>query len=343
MRPLAVHNVIAEFQGRFATPRTATRLIVVHHAADHYKQATGIEDVRAIRDWHVKGRGWGGIGYHEVCAEAVNDGPVACYLVSDPNTQRAHIAKRNHEAFGICCATDFGTGLPAEKWVDALAQRVAAALDRWPNAKVLGHREAALPGHGTACPGGAWAAWKPRLMERVAELRRRPVLAYSPDTSILAGPQVSQDALRATLRGHGDAETLAGAYTYLGRLTGAGNVLPWAQAWHETAGFTSPRWREARNPAGLGATDDGAWGSVFRTIEAGVFAHYAHLLCYAAPEHPQPLQGISLLSPRREALARTHGLGSAPLWWMLTGKWSTDPDYIAKIIRVANDLFGEGR
>lgn len=169
--------------------------------------------------------------------------------------------------------------------------------------------------------------------------------AFSPDTPILAGPSVPLDALRAVLRRVPDANRIAAAYTTLGHLTGAGNMMPVAQAWHETGGFASPRWREANNPAGLGATDDGAWGATFATPEAGILAQYAHLICYASAPHElrEPLAGLALLSPRRDALARTHGLGVAPLWAGLSRRWATDPEYAAKVLRVAGDLFGEGR
>jgi hypothetical protein len=95
------------------------------------------------------------------------------------------------------------------------------------------------------------------------------------------------------------------------------------------------------NPAGLGATNDGAEGARFATIEAGVAAQYAHLLCYAArPEAlPPELYNLSLTSPRRAALQGAFGLGSAPTWEALNGRWAyPGPTYGQDILRIAGEI-----
>jgi N-acetylmuramoyl-L-alanine amidase-like protein len=160
-------DVRREFQGQFAAPRPTTRLLVVHHAAANYTPVNGIDDVRAIARYHVQTRGWSGVGYHEILAEQTPGGPIACYVTSDPLTIRAHIWGRNHEAFGICMAADFTHGLPPQKWIDALSLRLVEARRRWTNATIVGHKDSALSGHGTSCPGERWAAWKPALVRQV--------------------------------------------------------------------------------------------------------------------------------------------------------------------------------
>jgi hypothetical protein len=175
------YHVESEFQGHFVAPRTATRYLVVHHAAASYAQQLGINDVRSIRNYHVNHHGWAGIGYHEVLAEETQNGLVGCYIVSNPLTMRAHTWGRNHEAFGICMAADFSQGIPAQKWIDALSLRLVEAKRRWPAAQIVGHRDITLPGHGTACPGTMWATWKPALLRQVeVMLGQQPPTAPDP-------------------------------------------------------------------------------------------------------------------------------------------------------------------
>jgi hypothetical protein len=133
------------------------------------------------------------------------------------------------------------------------------------------------------------------------------------------------------------------AYSAFGELTSIGNLRPFAQAWKETGGFTSRRFLSNLNPAGLGATNDGAEGAVFATIAAGVAAQYAHLLCYAAKpgELSATLATLQLLSPRRERLAQTFGLGSAPTWEALNGRWAfPGPTYGQDILTIAEHIAG---
>jgi hypothetical protein len=121
-------------------------------------------------------------------------------------------------------------------------------------------------------------------------------------------------------------DSIVMSYCAYGELTDLGNLFPFAQAAKETGWFASERWRKSYNPAGLGATDDGAWGGHFDTASAGIFAHYAHLLCYAAPDvQLNPVQKmIARLSPRREALIGAYGLGAANNSWLnLSLKWNS--------------------
>lgn len=349
-------DLSSQYQGGFTKPRRSTELLIVHHAAAHYKQATGPQDVAAIANWHIRGNGWSGIGYHEVLAEETNGGRIVAYLVSNPETQRAHIALQNDIAFGICCATDFGTGLPARKWIDALADRLAVAQRRWPSARILGHKEAARPGHGTSCPGTRWAEWKPQLLDAV----QQRLQSSAPAATILNGPSVPTTTLIAYLDPRTphltwqQRESIVCAYTSWGELTTVGNVRPFAQAVKEASErdtngiyrpFNSRRFLANLNPAGMGATNDGAEGAKFFTIASGIVAQFAHLLCYAAkPESlPTELAILQTLSPRRAALMRTFGLGSAPTWESLNGKWAyPGPTYGQDILRLADEIAGAG-
>lgn len=158
--------------------------------------------------------------------------------------------------------------------------------------------------------------------------------------NILNGPKIHRAKLEEFFKRHSPREyqihgaKVINAYEVFGDVTSIGNLWPFAQAWLETGGFKSPRWIESFNPAGLGATDDGAWGASFNTIAEGVMAQYAHLLCYAGKEYTIPLEYFALMSPRRFALKNAYGLGCAPTWQELSGRWATDPMYYVKISKL---------
>jgi hypothetical protein len=168
------YNMIARFQGGYRDMRSKTDLIIVHHAAALYKQLTGAEDVQAVANYHVNTKKWPGIGYHCCIAEEENGGPVARYDVSNSQLERAHIYGLNDRAVGVSCLTNF-TGMPDQKWIDGLAVVVGEWAERWPKARIMGHGEVALPGHGTLCPGPRWHDWKPTLLRLV----NKPLLSVA--------------------------------------------------------------------------------------------------------------------------------------------------------------------
>lgn|GEM_PF-4573497 len=166
---MQIHDVQDKLQGGYTRKRTSDEFITVHHAADHYPQHTGLGDIEAVRKWHMEqGNKWPGIGYHIALAEATNGGLVEAYLLGDLGIQRAHVWGQNHRAVGIACLTDFGSAMPGEKWVLALAEAIRTLIrPSMPQAKIVGHKEITLPGHGSACPGAQWLTWKPRLISLV--------------------------------------------------------------------------------------------------------------------------------------------------------------------------------
>lgn len=175
----------SEFQGTYTALRRMTRYIVIHHAAALYPQRFAIEDIRSVHAYHLS-KGWPGIGYHRVLAETTNGGSIGDFLVSNPNLQRVHVAFRNHEAYGISCLTNFDSHpnkLPSAKWIEALAVAVAEAKHEWIQAEIVGHRDIALPGYGTACPGSRWHDWKGDLFAEVERvLRPKPPAWHAYET-----------------------------------------------------------------------------------------------------------------------------------------------------------------
>lgn len=170
---MIVLDLSKQYQGGFTARRKRTPYRVVHHAAALYRSPD--HALGAVWDWHVNQKGWPGIGYHEVLVEH-EDGTIGAITLSDPMSQRAHVWGRNHEAFGISCLTDFNDRsrfpdrLPTEPWIAALAERLRFWGEQpgFGRSEIVGHRDIALPGYGTACPGHRWDDWKADLLQRVA-------------------------------------------------------------------------------------------------------------------------------------------------------------------------------
>lgn len=166
---LPLTNVIGLYKAEGATQqpdRRVTRYIVIHHAAWTYAPGAALKSIFTYHSskWPKYGR----IGYHEVIQEERNHALV-CYQVNPPNMQCANVANRNHECFGICAATNF-TGAPSDMWLNALAERAAAAKRIWPDAQIVGHTDVALKGFETTCPGPRWKEWRPTLLNRIQAL-----------------------------------------------------------------------------------------------------------------------------------------------------------------------------
>ena len=165
-----------------------------------------------------------------------------------------------------------------------------------------------------------------------------------PDATILNGYNISNDVLRFVRIGKKpikDYNRIIEAYAVFGRLTTMGNLLPFAQAAHETGWFTSDRWVKNNNPAGLGATNDGAMGFVADSIEEGILAQYAHLTAYALPLLSMSVLQLGILGfdPRGRIMRGDNLLGSAPRWIDLNGRWAVPgTTYGQRIIEIANQL-----
>lgn len=242
----------------------------------------------------------------------------------------------NQRSIGIECHYTPGEPLPQAKMVDALTLLVMDLRTRFPSIEdVATHRHTAIPRGRKIDPSfftdAQFEAWRQSMIVN--------------DIPIQSKVNASIDQLRhkLTIRGVRDWQIvpIVSAYTAYGELTSAGNVYPLAQAIHETGWFTSERWVQSYNPAGLGATNDGAWGGRFSNVSEGVFAQFAHLMVYATKpeENSFILEQFTRLSPRYEPAVRLYGRGSARTWVGLNGKWAfPGTTYGQKIIEIANWL-----
>ena len=124
--------------------------IILHHSAgkDYY-----LSDFEAIRRFHIDIRGWNDIGYHRVIERVGTD--IVVNQGRDYNEQGAHCPGMNARSLGICVVGNFETGKMDEAMKFAVIREVREQMLRFdiPAKNVLRHRDAALPGHGTACPG----------------------------------------------------------------------------------------------------------------------------------------------------------------------------------------------
>jgi len=128
--------------------------LVVHHSGVDVDSSA-----YAIAAYHVRSLGWPGIGYHFLVHW---DGTTE--YVGDIGQARYNVARRNQEVVGICLPGDFTHREPEAAQLEAarlLLANLQFALGWF--VPIVGHKEVALPGYGTACPGDTWDNWKPAL------------------------------------------------------------------------------------------------------------------------------------------------------------------------------------
>jgi hypothetical protein len=321
-----------------------SRLVLHHTVVPTEAQWRGLPTMRGMQGYYA-GLGWTS-GPHLYAA------PDGIWLATPMSRVGIHAGAGNGSvsqgwySIGLEMVGAFDAARPVGAvWANALAVMAGLAqrLKIPPRQLISLHRDYSAK----SCPG--WAVTKDWAWAAVeSALAADAPAAGHP---ILGGPSVPASDLvtildrRAAHLSWQQRSSLTCAYTTFGELTGIGNLRPFAQAIKETGWFTSRRFLDNLSTAGLGATNDGADGARFPSIAAGVAAQYAHLLCYAAKPGalPQALLTLSELSPRRSALIGAYGLGCAPTWEGLNGKWaSPGPTYGEDILTIAAALAGGG-
>ena len=127
-------------------PGTIQR-IVIHHTATPASTTP-----QAIARYHVRERGWPGIGYHYVIAA---DGTV--YQTNPPTSVSYHVRAFNPESIGIALVGDFTAEPPPATQLRAAAElirSIRSLLGR--ELPVFGHRDL----NATQCPGNTWHEWR---------------------------------------------------------------------------------------------------------------------------------------------------------------------------------------
>lgn len=135
--------------------RRRTDYIVLHCSATRAVQNIGAKE---IRQWH-RAQGWSDIGYHYVIRR---DGTVETGRAPDTSVG-SHVKGHNANSVGICLVGGLNnaTYAPENNFTSAqwfaLKGLLAKLLKKYPDAKILGHRD--FPGVQKACPCFAAKAW----------------------------------------------------------------------------------------------------------------------------------------------------------------------------------------
>lgn len=127
-----------------------------------YSGSTLNEDLDRLATIYQVGynRGWGGFPYHFVASP---NGRV--FYTCSVSVFGAHVARRNHELIGIALMGNFTQHPPGQAQLCAAGLALLAAFEFTGALRdVRGHREWALPGEGTVCPGNTWWTWQRDLL-----------------------------------------------------------------------------------------------------------------------------------------------------------------------------------
>jgi len=133
---LVIREVPLKWRGNLVK-RPKTAYIVLHHAE---ASRCSVED---IHRWH-QNQGWSGIGYHYLVRK---DGSI--WRGRPEMLVGAHCRGYNDKSVGVCAEGDYEREQMPPEQEAAIVRLVQDLLQRYPGAKVVGHREL-VP---TACPG----------------------------------------------------------------------------------------------------------------------------------------------------------------------------------------------
>lgn len=169
--------------------------IIVHHTAEHVnQQRSPMQLMRAIYYYHTKTKGWGDIGYNFVIDA---HGNIYEGRAGGPKAVGAHTAYHNVGSVGISLMGNFQQEKPTpyqQKSLEILiadqALRFGIDIDgkshflHTTSYNVSGHRDVAVDGHGTACPGVNLHALLPEIRRnsiKILELLRDKVRTSTRD------------------------------------------------------------------------------------------------------------------------------------------------------------------
>lgn len=131
------------------------RMITFHHTGDYeaFYGTTYSETIAQLqkdRNCHCNERGWGDIGYHFAIDRA---GRV--WQLRSLRYQGAHVWGRDEHNIGVVVLGNFELQSPTAQQCDRIRQfaPLLRRIYKLPASCIHTHREIALPGHGTLCPG----------------------------------------------------------------------------------------------------------------------------------------------------------------------------------------------
>lgn len=248
--------------------------IVVHYSATYGDQNLTVKDIdRMHRD-----RGWKMVGYHFVIRR---DGMIE--NGRPENTIGAHVGGQNTGKIGICWLGGLNRATGPDKGVDnrtaaqtdALIWLIRDLLKRYPDAKVVGHRDLA----NTQCPGFDVPAWWAKV-QKVSAAKPKPAVPNAPAKT----QSVGEDKSHIVQPGEtwwGIANMHGIAVADLARFNGASPVDILLAGRHLTLVDDLPRAEQAippvATPAPLPGADKGDW-LLARLIDifAGLASLFGH-------------------------------------------------------------------
>ena len=157
------------------TRRTATRRIILHHAA------AVTCTPQQVHRWHL-GNGWSGIGYHFLVRK---DGTV--YRGRPEDTVGAHAGNNNYDSIGVCFEGSFDREKMGETQKRAGQELVAYLKGKYAITQVQRHSDV----NATGCPGGHFP------FDEIAGARAETAASAAADTG--AAPAASYGGTAVTL------------------------------------------------------------------------------------------------------------------------------------------------
>jgi hypothetical protein len=120
--------------------------LCIHHSAG----SSGSVD--EFRREHMA-KGWNDIGYHSVIGNGLGMPDGKCEPGRPDAVKGSAVWGRNTGLLHVCLVGDFTQRAPTRAQLDTLGEWLRHRSKAYGATKAVGHKELALPGHGTLCPG----------------------------------------------------------------------------------------------------------------------------------------------------------------------------------------------
>lgn len=305
-----IKNLVKENKYSVKCPFEMTpEIIVVHNTAN---DASAVNEIKYMINNNNQ------VSYHY----AVDDRVIVQGIPEDRNAWHAGDGaygegNRNGIAIEICYSKSGG-----KKFEDAeiLATKLIAEKLKergWGIDKVKKHQDFS----GKYCPHRTLDKGWTRFLNMVQD--ELNILNKANGIAIMGKSTKSAATLQAVLQSKNPAlnqrfKNIANTYLKIGAKYNVKGDIAFCQMAHETGWlkFGGQVSESQNNFAGIGATNGGAKGAVFASIEDGVTAHIQHLYAYAT-SLDLPI-GERLIDPRFNLVKR----GIAPNWTYLNGRWA---------------------
>lgn len=136
-------------------------LAAIHAIAIHHSATPTTTTWQQIDDYHHRNLGWPGCAYHLlIYADGHLELAQSWYRTS------YHVANRNQQLIGLCLVGNWTHVSPSQLQLRATANAIRAIRhDVSRPIPFAGHRDLALPGWTTSCPGATWPTWRRQLEE----------------------------------------------------------------------------------------------------------------------------------------------------------------------------------